>query len=255
MLLALDVGNTNIKVGIYREGLLCHSWRLATDVHRTSDEYGVQMEAFFGHLGLSMSSIDGIIMSSVVPSINYTIEHMCRLYFSGLKPMIVGAGLTTGLINRYDNPEALGSDRLCNAAFAYYKYGGPCVAIDFGTATNFSVVSEKGEFLGGVICPGMRVSTDALIENAAMLPKIDFIKPDRIICSNPEDAIRAGIINGYVGQVEHIIGLIFEELGMKATVIATGGMSTLIAQQSSAINILDPLLTLDGLAYIYRLNA
>ena len=151
MLLAMDIGNTNIKTGIYKDGKLLNSWRMTTDLHRTSDEYGVQMESFFGHLGLSTRDVRGIIISSVVPSINYTIEHMCQLYFFGQQPMMVSSALELGLDVWYDYPELLGADRICNAVAAYRSYGGPVIIIDFGTATTFSVVSEEGAFIGGAI--------------------------------------------------------------------------------------------------------
>ena len=254
MLLVLDIGNTNIKIGLFDNGALRNSWRMTTDTHRTSDEYGIQMESFFRHNGLSTDVVDGIIMSSVITSLKYTIEHMCRLFFHGIQPMLVSNAIKTGLSNKYDHPETLGADRICNAVAAYKKYGGPCVAIDFGTATNFGIVDENGAFLGGLICPGIKVSTDALIENAAMLPKIEYIKPPKVICTNTYDAIQAGIIYGYVGQVEFIIHCIEKELGKKPKVIATGGMSSMIASETDAINILNPTLTLEGLSLIYEMN-
>lgn len=156
MLLAFDIGNTNIKTGLFENGQLRYSWRLTTDLRRTSDEYGVHIESFFNHLGLGTDCVEGIIMSTVIPSINYTIEHMCRVFFRGKRLLQVDHKLETGLINRYEHPETLGSDRICNAAAAFYNYGGPCIAIDFGTATNFSVISQSGEFLGGLICPGLK---------------------------------------------------------------------------------------------------
>ncbi|MEE0682581.1 MAG: type III pantothenate kinase [Candidatus Gastranaerophilaceae bacterium] len=255
MLLAFDIGNTNIKTGLFENGQLRYSWRLTTDLRRTSDEYGVHIESFFNHLGLGTDCVDGIIMSTVIPSINYTIEHMCRVFFRGKRLLQVDHKLETGLINRYEHPETLGSDRICNAAAAFYNYGGPCIAIDFGTATNFSVISQSGEFLGGLICPGIKISTDALIEHAAMLPKVEYNKPAKVISANTEDAIRSGIINGYVGQVDHIVDLIGDELHCSPIVVATGGMSAMIASETSRINHLNPTLTLEGLAIIYEMNA
>lgn len=254
MLLVLDIGNTNIKIGLFDNMKLRHSWRVSADLRRTSDEYGIQMEAFFGHLGFSTAIVDGIIFSSVLPSINYTIEHMFQLYFPGRKVMQVTSELETGIINLYDHPEMLGSDRICNAAAAYKKYGGNCIAVDFGTATNFSVISEKGEFLGGLICPGVKIATDALITSAALLPKVEYIMPDKVLGRNTEHAIQSGIIHGYVGQVDHIIKLIERELGRRMTVIATGGMSGLIASETERIDIINPTLTLEGLSIIYEMN-
>jgi len=254
VLLVFDIGNTNIKTGVFENGILKHSWRMTTDLRRTADEYGIQIESFFSHLGLHTAVVDGIIMSSVMPSINFTIEHMCRLYFRGLVPMQVEHGLRTGITNRYEHPESLGADRLCNIVAAYNMYGGDCVVVDFGTATTFSVVMDGGEFLGGLICPGIKISTDALIENTAMLPKVEYIKPDQIVCANTEDAIRSGVINAYAGQVNYIIHRIEKELGRKLKVIATGGMSDMIASETDCIDVINPTLTLEGLSLIYAMN-
>lgn len=254
MLLVLDIGNTNIKTGLFENGRLVHSWRLTTDLRRTSDEYGVQMEAFFNHLQISTDAVDGIIMSSVIPSINYTVEHMCNLFFHGLTPQIVTTDINTGLKNKYENPNKLGSDRICNSVAAYTIYGGPCIVIDFGTATTFNVVTGKGEFLGGLIFPGMKVAAEALTSSAALLPKIEFVKPKNVIASNTTDAIQSGMINGYVGMIKHIVDLIDNERGEKHTVIATGGMSAMVASESHAVDIVAPTLTLQGLAILAKLN-
>ena len=254
MLLALDIGNTNIKVGLFKAGVLFSSWRMMSDKFLTADEYGIKMESFFSHINIPKNMVSGIAISSVIPSMNYTIEHMCNLYFNGRTPMFVSNDLTIGLENKYDYPDTVGTDRLCNAAAVYKLYGGPSVAVDFGTATNFAVVSGAGEFLGGVICPGFRVSADALTESTAMLPKVQFIKPDKIICTNTEQAIQAGIVYGYVGQVEYIIHKIKNELGEVPKVVATGGMSSLIASESDSIDLINPTLTLEGLNIIYEIN-
>lgn len=254
MLLVMDIGNTNIKVGLFDNNELALSWRMTTDQKRTSDEYGIQMEAFFAHAKLSNDIIDGAIYSSVTPSINYTIEHMFQLFFPNMPYMVVDHEKKCGLINKYDHPELLGADRICNAAAANKIYGGPCVVIDFGTATSFSVVSAENEFLGGLICPGIRVATNALVESAAMLPKVKYYKPDKVIATNTEDAMQSGIFNGYVGQVEYIIKKINEDMGGKIKVIATGGMSDVIALETDSIDIVDPTLTLKGLALIYSMN-
>lgn len=254
MLLVMDVGNTNIKTGLFEGGKLKYSWRFNTDQRRTADEYGVQMESFFHHLGLDPRDVDGIILSSVIPSMNYTLEHMCQLYFHGKSPMLVGSHLRLGLSILYDRPEQLGSDRICNAVAAYQTYGGPCVVVDFGTATNFSVVSEKAEFLGGLICPGIMVSADAMVERAAMLHRVEFLKPERVICTNTREGIQSGVIRGYVGQVDYILRQIEEELGEAVNVIATGGMSSMIAKETDRIGIVNPTLTLEGLARIYEMN-
>lgn len=254
MLLVLDIGNTNVKTGIFENGRLRNSWRLTTDPRRTADEYGTQMEGFFRHLDLDTKEIDGIIMSSVIPSINYTMEHMCSLYFHGQKVMQVSNKLNLGITLKYDYPDQLGSDRICNAVEAYHRFGGPVTVVDFGTATNFAVISGKGEFLGGLICPGIMVSADALIERAAMLHKVEYVKPDKVIGTNTRDGIQSGVIRGYVGQVDYILRQIEKELGEKPTVVATGGMSGMIASETDRIDHVVPTLTLEGLARIYSLN-
>lgn len=254
MLLVLDIGNTNIKTGLFENNRLLNSWRLTTELRRTSDEYGLQMESVFNHLHISTDVVSGIIMSSVIPSINYTIEHMCSLYFHGLIPTVVNTDIKTGLINMYDTPESLGSDRICNSVAAHKIYGGPCIVIDFGTATTFNVVSKQGEFLGGVIFPGMKVASEALTSSAALLPKVEFVKPETVIARNTADAIQSGMINGYVGMIEHIVELINSERGEKHTVIATGGMSTMLANESTVVDIIAPTLTLQGLSIIAQLN-
>lgn len=254
MLLVMDVGNTNIKTGLFENGKLKYSWRFNTDLRRTADEYGVQMESFFGHLSINTRDVDGIILSSVIPSMNYTIEHMCRLYFHGQSAMLVSSDLKLGLSILYDRPEQLGSDRICNAVAAYESYGGPCVVVDFGTATNFSVVSRKAEFLGGLICPGIIVSADAMVDRAAMLHRVEYVKPARVVCTNTREAIQAGVIQGYVGQVDYILRQIEEELDEEFLVIATGGMSSMIAKETDRIGIVNPTLTLEGLSLIYKRN-
>ena len=253
MLLALDIGNTNIKTGLFEGTQLKHSWRLAVDRHRTADEYGVQIESFFAHLGLSSSIVDGIIFSSVVPSLNYTIEHMFSIYFPDICPLQVHAGLRTDLSIDYDHPNMLGSDRICNAVAARNLYGGCCITVDFGTATTFGVLKED-RFLGGMICPGFKVSTNALIENAAMLPKVEFEKPARVIGTNTEHCLQSGILYGYVGLVEYLVRKVRQELGCPARVIGTGGMGDLIAAETDCIDTLNPTLTLQGLAMIYEMN-
>lgn len=253
MLLALDIGNTNIKTGLFEGIELTHSWRLAIDKHRTADEYGVQMESFFAHLHLNTGDVDGIIFSSVNPSLNYTIEHMCGIYFPGIIPLQVHAGLRTDLHIDYEHPQKLGADRICNAVAACRLYGGCCITVDFGTATTFGVqVGDR--FLGGMICPGFKVSTNALIESAAMLPKVEYVRPARVIGANTEHCIQSGILYGYVGQVEYLVRKAQQELGQKARVIATGGMGGLIASETDCIETLNPTLTLQGLAMIFEMN-
>ncbi len=253
MLLALDIGNTNIKTGIFKNNELVQSFRLDTNIRRTADEYGVMVNSFFNHIGISTSKITGIIMSSVIPSINYTIEHMCSLYF-GIKPLIVSSEIITGIRNCYDDPDRLGSDRICSAVAANKMYCGDIIVIDFGTATSFNCIAKEGEFLGGLICPGLKVSASALTSSAALLPKIEFDLPEKVIGTNTTDAIQSGIILGYVGMVEYLIKKINEERNINHKVIATGGMSSLIASETKLIDIIDPILTLEGLSLIAQMN-
>ena len=253
MVFVLDVGNTNIKTGLYHEGKLQNSWRLTTERGRTSDEYGIQMESFFRHMNVPQSAVNGIIFSSVVPSLNYTIEHMCSLYFEGAVPIQVSADLKLGIDIRYEDPRQLGTDRICNAVAAYSRYGAS-VIVDFGTATTFTVINDNAELIGGLICPGIIVSTDALVEKAAQLNKVEFIKPKRVIANNTVDGIQSGLIRGFVGQVEYIIRKIKCECSREIRIVATGGMSGMIAGETKAIDTVEPTLTLDGLAQIYEMN-
>jgi len=254
MLMVMDIGNTNIKTGLFVDGKLKNSWRLQTNHLRTADEYGTMMESFFDHLGISTDAVDGIIMSSVIPSMNYTMEHMCELYFHRRTAMVVNSEMNLGIKIKYDLPSQLGSDRICNSVEAYHRYGGPCVVVDFGTATNFAVISKEGDFLGGLICPGIMVSADALVERAAMLHKVEYVMPEKVIGTNTKEGIQSGVIRGYVGQVDYILQQIEKELGAKPTVVATGGMSGMIASETRRIDIVNPTLTLEGLARIYEMN-
>ena len=253
MLLALDVGNTNIKTGLYQEGRLQNSWRLTTERGRTADEYGIQVESFFRHLGIDKTYVNGIIFSSVVPALNYTIEHMCSLYFEGVRLMQVSPDLKLDIKIAYDDPKKLGTDRICNAVAAYAE-NGASIVVDFGTATTFTVVNDRAELIGGVICPGIMVSSDALVEKASMLNKEEFIKPAKVIGRNTSDGIRSGLTRGFVGQVDYLIRKIEAEAGCACAVVATGGMASMIADGTHAIDKVVPTLTLDGLARIYALN-
>lgn len=255
MLLTLDLGNTNIKVGLFEDLALQHSWRLAVDKNRTADEYGVSMESFFRHLGLSTKAVDGIIFSSVIPSMNYTIEHMCDMYYPGVAPLQVNAFLHTGLLFEYDHPQLLGSDRICNAVAARRLYQSDCcITVDFGTATTFNVLVGN-VFKGGIICPGFKISTNALVEKAAMLPKVEYSKPKKVIGTNTEHNIQSGILYGYVGQLEYLVRKIKQELNCPALVIGTGGMGELLSSETDCIDISNPTLTLQGLAMLYEMNS
>ncbi len=254
MILTLDIGNTNIKTALFDGENMVQYWRISTNRLMSSDEYGILLANLFKHKGLELDVVTGIIMSSVVPSINFTIEHMCKNYF-GIEPLQVAPGIKTGINIRYDNPRELGSDRIANAVAAWELYGGPCIFIDFGTATTYGVMSAKGEFLGGAICPGLKLSAEALVDRAAKLPKFELVKPESVIGKNTITNLQAGIVYGYVGQVTYLIRKMKEEIGDPNTkVIATGGLALLVAGETDQINVLDGLLTLKGLRLIYEKN-
>ena len=253
MILTLDIGNTDIKAGVFNGPELVDYWRISTDRTKSSDEYGILLLNLFAHSKID-PAVDGIIMSSVVPTINFTIEHMCSNYFNQT-PMQVVPGIKTGINLKYENPRELGSDRIVNAVAAYELYGGPCIFIDFGTATTFGVVSERGEFLGGAICPGIKLASEALTERTSRLPKIELVKPESVIGRNTVSNMQSGLVYGFIGQVTYLIDCMKRELGAPdAKVIATGGMSRLIASGTDAIDEIDGLLTLKGLRIIYERN-
>ena len=254
MIFTMDVGNTNIKMGLFNGKELVRYWRLSTNLSSTSDEYGILVTSLFRSDGLSRDQVSGIMISSVVPSVNYTIEHMCNDYF-GIAPRFVMPGIKTGINIHYDNPQALGSDRICNAVAAQAFYGAPCIYIDFGTATTFGVVDAKGAFAGGCICPGIKIASDALVRGTSKLPNFELVKPETVIGRNTITNLQSGIFYGYVGQVEYLVKKMKRELGRDdAPVIATGGMSHMIAAETKAIDHIDGLLTLNGLRLIYERN-
>lgn len=259
ILLAFDIGNTNIVVGVFREKELVTNWRMETNKGRSADEYGMTLKQLFEFEGLSMEAVEDIIISTVVPSLTYTMQHMAAKYF-GVKAIVVAAGIKTGLIVKYDNPKALGSDRIVNSVAAYEKHKCPTIVIDFGTATTIDAVSGAGEFLGGTIIPGIKIASNALFEKTAKLPKVDLEAPGHVICRNTIEGIQSGVVYGNMGIVEYIVGRMKKEM-IQITgstdpikVIATGGMSTLIASEISCIDEIDKMLTLDGLALIYEKN-
>ena len=255
MILTLDIGNTNIKTALFEGMEMLHYWRVSTNRAMSSDEYGILLLNLFAHAGVSPKQVEGIMISSVVPQINFTIEHMCRTYF-GMEPHIIGPGIKTGINIRYENPRELGSDRIANAVAAYALYGGPCITIDFGTATSFGAINEKGEFLGGAICPGLKLAAEALTERAAKLPRFELAKPDSVIGRNTISNMQAGIVYGYIGQINYLVERMKRELGAPhAKVVATGGLAVLVAGESNTIDVMDGLLTLKGLCLIYRKNA
>ncbi|NLT20539.1 MAG: type III pantothenate kinase [Syntrophomonadaceae bacterium] len=253
MILVFDVGNTNIVVGVYNgEELLTH-WRLRTDTMRTSDEYGILLTALFGYNHLDKEEIKAVVISSVVPSLMMELEMMSETYFH-CKPLVVGPGIKTGLAIKYENPREVGADRVVNAVGAYNKYGAPLIIIDFGTATTFCVINERGEYLGGAIAPGIRLSTEALVSRAAKLPRVELIRPKSIIGRNTVASMQSGVIFGFVGQVEGIVNRIKQEIGCNPQVIATGGLAETVAGETDVIDLVDEFLTLDGLRLIYEIN-
>lgn len=256
MLLAIDIGNTNIKYGIYdAEGKLAASFRVSSRLSRTADEYGSVLINLLASKGLKSSDITGVIMSSVIPSLNYTICHMSE-YFLGVTPMMVGPGIKTGLNIRGENPREVGADIIVNSVSAFKKYGGPIIVIDFGTATTFDVISEKCELLGVVIAPGIKTSLEALTNNTAQLPTVELESPKSVIGKNTKSSMQSGIIFGFAGLVDNIISRIKKELSLShITVVATGGLGEIIAKELKSVVIVDRTLTLDGLKIIYELNA
>ncbi len=253
MILAMDVGNTNIKTALFDGKDMYKYWRMSTNIHSTSDEYGIRLTSMFEHEKVPTSAVEGIVVSSVVPTINFTIEHMLQNYF-GKTPLVVAPGIRTGINIRYENPRELGSDRIANAVAAYDEYGGPCIFIDFGTATTFGVVDEGGAFLGGLICPGIKLSSEALVTGTAKLPRFELTRPDSVIGRTTLSNLQSGMYYGYVGLVKNIVKKIRQELGREAFVVATGGLAVMIAEESKAIDKLDGLLTLKGLRLIYERN-
>ncbi|AXN39081.1 type III pantothenate kinase [Peribacillus butanolivorans] len=253
MIFVLDVGNTNTVLGVYDEDILKYHWRIETSRNKTEDEYGMVIKSLLQHEGLSFDQFDGIIISSVVPPIMFALERMCKKYF-GIKPLIVGPGIKTGLNIKYENPREVGADRIVNAVAGIQEYGSPLIIVDFGTATTYCYINEDKQYMGGAIAPGINISTEALYSKAAKLPRIEINRPDGIIGKNTVSAMQAGILYGYVGQVEGIVNRIKAQSNLEPTVIATGGLATLIANESTVIDVVEPFLTLKGLQLIYKRN-
>lgn len=253
LLLVIDVGNTNVVFGIFEGKSLIGEWRVATHLHKTADEYGILLIDLLQAQKISISKIKGAILSSVVPPLTPVFQEMTRKYFS-LEAMVVTHSLKTGLQIDYDQPKEIGADRIVNAAAAYQLYGGPVIIVDFGTATTFCVVSESGDYLGGAIAPGLIISADALFARAAKLPRVELIKPKKIIGRDTVSSMQSGMIFGYVGLVNEIVHRIHREIGTEALVVATGGLSNLIAPECNSIQKIRPTLTLEGLMIIYALN-
>ena len=254
MLLVIDVGNTNIVLGVYDKKKLIGHWRISTDRVRTTDEYGVLiMNLFFHDRKVNVSDIDSIIISSVVPPMMPTLERVCLRYFN-VAPIIVGPGTKTGMAIKYDNPREVGADRIVNAVAAYEKYGGPLIVIDFGTATTYCAILENGDYIGGAIAPGIQISAEALFQRAAKLPRIEVRNPGQVICRTTVSSMQSGVLFGYVGQVEGIVARMKAELPEGAKVIATGGLAHLINAETNVIDHIEPMLTLEGLRLLYEKN-
>ena len=253
MLLVFDIGNSNIVMGTYENKSLRHHWRISTDRQKTGDEYGMIINDLFKYQGIAMNDIKAIIISSVVPPLVVPMTKMCERYF-GIHPLIVGPSIETGIKVHYENPRTVGADRIVNVVGAYEQYGGPLIVIDIGTATTFDVVAKNGDFLGGVIAPGIGTSADALFQTAAQLPRIELVPPKNIVCRNTIQGMQAGIIYGYVGQIDGIVHRIKDELNMDMKVIATGGLAKMIQKESRTIDCIDHFLTLTGLRVLYERN-
>lgn len=254
MLLAIDVGNTNIKYGVFDGKKLVASFRVSSRINRTADEYGSVLVGLLSDSNLKKTDIDGVIISSVIPSLNYTICHMCEFFF-GITPIMVGPGVKTGLNIKADNPREVGADIIVNSVSAFHKYGGPLIVIDFGTATTFDVISEKGELLGVIIAPGIKTSLEGLVSKTAQLPMIELDAPKTVIGKNTKHCMQSGVIFGFAGLVDNIVNKVKKELGLSdINVVATGGLGEIISKEVKTEIKVDRTLTLEGLRVIYELN-
>lgn len=253
MLLAVDVGNTNLTLGVFRGSELISHWRLETDNGQTVDGWGILFRNLFDLAGLNFAEIGGIIVSSVVPQLNSSLEQMAIRYFH-TKPLFVTENTDTGIAIRADNPSEVGADRIVNSSAAFAKHGGPCIAVDFGTAITFDAISDKGEYLGGVICAGIGIASEALFEKTARLPHIEIRDPGRVIGTNTVACLQAGLYYGTLAMLDGILERMMGELGGKAKVIATGGQAAIVCPASKYVEVIEDHLTLEGLRTIWERN-
>jgi len=253
MLLAIDIGNTNVVLGVFDKEKLVENWRVGTNTRITPDEYAMIFKDLFGFAGLAFNQIQGVIISAVVPPLLPVMMEMSRKYFR-IEPMVVTHELKTGVTIRSDNPKEVGADRIVNAAAAYKLYGGPIIIVDFGTATTFCAVTKNGEYLGGAICPGVKISAEALFQQASRLPRVELVRPPSVIGSDTISAMQAGIIYGYAGLVDGIVERMKKELSSDTRVVATGGLAELVSPETKTIQEIKPHLTLEGLRLLYDVN-
>lgn len=249
----MDVGNTNIALGVFEGAQLKHHWRIATVKRRTSDEWGILIKSLCRDQGFDDSTLDGIVISSVVPPLMTSLEEMCQRYFR-CKPLIVGPGIKTGISIQSESPRDVGADRIVNAVAAVHQYGPPVIVVDFGTATTFCVIDGMGQYVGGVIAPGIMISAEALVQHASKLPRIELVRPKHIIGRNTISSMQSGVIYGFVGQVDGIVERIRAEMPLPFRVIATGGLADLVSPLSKTIECTNPNLTLEGLRVIWDRN-